>query len=129
LPRSAGFFRSSNESDTVRVVDNAETQTDIARPHDHAARRAWFDRADTVADDANGRNGSEEAAAEKTITQERSRPGCQSADHAAQFAAEAAAGPEGLMPAASKQKLLQFRRLISSIEIEKIPRPMLCADQ
>jgi hypothetical protein len=97
LPNQAGFSI-IERTPPLRVILDAETQTDIRRPHDPAARRARFDCADTIAHDANGGSGNDDAAAEKTITQERSRPGRESADHAAQFAAEAAAGPEGLMP-------------------------------
>ena len=83
----------------ARVIHDAEKQTKIYRPNEHAACRTRFDSAHTIAHDADGRSGNEDTAAEKTIAQDGSGPGRESKNNAAQFAAEAAAGPEGLAPA------------------------------
>jgi hypothetical protein len=83
----------------ARVVHDAEKQTDITRPHERAACRARLDCAYTpAAHDADGRRAKEDAVSENTTDKDRSRPHRKSADHASELAAEAAAGPEGLMP-------------------------------
>jgi hypothetical protein len=109
----------------ARVIRDAETQAHIHRPYERAARRTRFDGGYAVAHDANGRSGNGDSAAEKTVTPGGSRPDREGANHAAQFAAEAAAGPEGLMPRRLRlANYRQFRQLIFLIEIEKIRQPV-----
>jgi hypothetical protein len=81
----------------ARVIGDARKQIDTHRPDERAACPARLDRAHASAHAANRRRGNATPALEKTDTQDGSGPDRESADHAAQLAAKAAAGPEGLM--------------------------------
>jgi hypothetical protein len=86
-----------NELCTCELLDDAQTQTHICRPNEHAACRARLDRAYTIAaDDADGRRAKEDAVPQKTANENGSGPGCEGTNNAPKFVTEAAAGPEGL---------------------------------
>jgi hypothetical protein len=97
-----------------RVTRDAETQTDIRRPDERAACRAWFDGGHAIAHEAGDRGGNQYAAAEKTIAEVGSRPDRESANNAAQLVAKTAASPEGLMRRGFQATILIARRRVRS---------------
>ena len=113
----------SNEPGRCELSIDAKKPTDIHRPHECAACRARLDSADTIAHDADRRSGNEDAAVEKTIPPDGSGPDRQSANYAAQFAAQAAAGAEGLgsrVPHGLQSANCLVSRVHFPVEIAKI---------
>ena len=114
-------FRTSKRIRRQRVIHDAQAQTDICRPHGYAACRARFDGGDTaVADDACGRRAAQEIGAEKTANTDGSGSRRQGADIAAQLAAQAAAGSEGLISRPASADCCDRFAVDFHIEIEKI---------
>src|SRR5438874_6761609 len=91
------FIRPLEQTSRQSVTGNAPTQVTHDRPDERAACRAPLDCAHAIAaDDANHRQEAEYARPEKTVDENRSASRRKSENFAAQFAAQAATGAEGL---------------------------------
>jgi hypothetical protein len=93
-------IRPSEQISRQSVIGNAPTQVTDDGPDERAACSARIENAYAIAaDDAKRRQEAEHDRPEKTVDENRSAPRRKSGNFAAQFAAQAATGAEGLIQA------------------------------
>ena len=102
-PRSQGLnargalkVRLNERNRREQVIYHAQKQADD-RPNANATYPAHFDHADTD-DDANGRKSCEGVKTKANTNKDGSSPRRESENNAAQFLAETAGSPEGIIP-------------------------------